>query len=60
MPQLRNSYNIWIFLFTLGIGLNTLSMAITGPRWLRYGLMIIGVLLLLLSIAVAGRLQRAE
>lgn len=60
MPRLRNSYHIWILLFTLGIGLNTLSMAITGPLWLRYGLMITGVLLLLLSIAVAGRLQRSE
>jgi len=60
MPRLRNSYTIWIFLFTLGIGLNTLSMAITGPLGLRYGFMITGVLLLLLSIAVAGQLQRSE
>lgn len=60
MPRLRSSYTVWIFLFILGIGLNTLSMAIMGPLWLRYGFMITGVLLLLLSIAVAGRLQRSE
>ena len=60
MPRLRSSYNIWILLFILGIGLNTLSMAIIVPIWLRYGFMITGVLLLLLSIAVAGRLQRSE
>lgn len=60
MPRLRNPYNIWLLLFTLGIGLNTLGMALTGPIWLRYGFMIIGVLLLLLSIAIAGRLQRSE
>lgn len=60
MPRLRSSYNVWILLFILGIGLNTLSMAITVPIWLRYGFMITGVLLLLLSIAVAGRLQRSE
>lgn len=60
MPRLRSSYNIWITLFILGIGLNTLSMAIMAPIWLRYGFMITGVLLLLLSIAVAGRLQRSE
>lgn len=60
MPQLRSSYHIWIFLFILGIGLNALSMAIMVPIWLRYGCMISGVLLLLLSIAIAGRLQRSE
>ena len=60
MPRLSSSYNIWITLFILGIGLNTLSMAIMAPIWLRYGFMITGVLLLLLSIAVAGRLQRSE
>lgn len=60
MPRLRSSYNVWILLFILGIGLNTLSMAIIVPIWLRYGFMITGVLLLLLSIAVAGRLQRSE
>lgn len=60
MPRLRSSYNVWIVLFILGIGLNTLSMAIIVPIWLRYGFMITGVLLLLLSIAVAGRLQRSE
>lgn len=60
MPRLSNPYHIWIFLFTLGMGLNTLGMAIMGPLWLRYGFLIVGVLLLLLSIGVAGRLQRSE
>lgn len=60
MPQLRNPYSIWLLLFVLGMGLDTLGMAITGPLWLRYGFLALGVLLLLLSIAVAGRLQRSE
>lgn len=60
MPQLRNPYNIWILLFTLGMGLNTFGMALMGPLWLRYGFLIVGVLLLLLSIGVAGHLQRSK
>lgn len=60
MDRLHNLYYLWLLLFTLGIGLNTLGMAIIGPDWLRYGLLVTGVLLLLLSIGVAGRLQRSE
>ncbi|MEZ4729327.1 MAG: hypothetical protein R3E79_19525 [Caldilineaceae bacterium] len=60
MPRLRNPYLIWLLLFTLGMGLNTLGIVIMGPVWLRYGFLVIGVLCLLLSIAVAGRLQRSE
>jgi hypothetical protein len=60
LPRLRNPYHLWLLLFTLGIGLDTLGMAIIEPSWLRYGLFATGVLSLLLSIAVAGRLQRSE
>lgn len=60
VDRLRNPYHLWLLLFTLGMGLNTLSMAMAGPGWLRYGLMVTGVLALLLSIGVVGRLQRSE
>lgn len=60
VDRLRNPYHLWLLLFTLGLGLNTLGMAMVGPSWLRYGLIVIGVLALLLSIGVAGRLQRSE
>ena len=58
--RLRNPYHLWLLLFTLGMGLDTLGIAIGGPSWLRYGLLGVGVLSLLLSIGVAGRLQRSE
>lgn len=60
MPRLRNPYSVWLLLFALGVGLDTLGLVITGPLWLRYGMIVIGVLCLLLSIALAGRLQRSE
>jgi len=60
MPRSRNPYNVWLLLFTIGIGLNTLGIAIMGPTWLRYGFITLGIFFLLLSIAVAGRLQRSE
>jgi hypothetical protein len=60
MPQLQNPYRLWLLLFTLGIGLDTLGIALTGPAWLRYGLIGSGVLLFLLSIALIGRLQRSK
>lgn len=60
MHRLGNPYILWLLLFTLGMGLNTLGIVIMGPMWLRYGFLVTGVLLLLLSIVVAGRLQRSE
>lgn len=59
MPR-RNSYSIWLVLFTIGIGLDTLGMTVIGPIWVRYGVLLVGIICLLLSIAVAGRLQRSE
>lgn len=60
MDRLRNPYHLWLLLFTLGMGLDTLGILIGGPTWLRYGLLGVGVVALLLSIGVAGRLQRSE
>ncbi len=60
MPRSRNPYSVWLLLFTIGIGLDTLGIMIMGPTWLRYGLIVLGICFLLLSIAVAGWLQRSE
>lgn len=60
MPRLRNPYRVWLLLFILGMGLDTVGIVIMGPMWLRYGFLAMGVLLLLLSIVIAGQLQRSE
>lgn len=60
VDRLRNPYHLWLLLFTLGMGLDTLGILIVGPIWLCYGLLGAGVVALLLSIGVAGRLQRSE
>lgn len=59
MPRLQNPYNICLILFTIGAGLDIIGIAITGPSWLRYTLIIGGLLLLIISIALIGRMQRS-
>ncbi|MBX3015350.1 MAG: hypothetical protein KF832_27770 [Caldilineaceae bacterium] len=60
MLGLRHPYRLWLLLFSLGIGLDTVGMVMRIPLWLRDSLWLGGVLLLLLSIGVAGQLQRTE
>ena len=60
MPHPQNSYRIWLLLFFFGIGLDALGMMVVGPFGLRYGFILTGIILLLLSIVVAGHLQRSK
>lgn len=60
MPRLRSSYSIWLILVVLGIVLDTLGFAITGPPWLHYALIIGGVMLILTSITLIARMQHSE
>jgi hypothetical protein len=40
--------------------LETLGFAITGPLWLRYSMIGGGVLLIIISIVLIGRMQRPQ
>ncbi len=60
MPRLRNPYSVWLILFITGIGLDALGMTIIAPLWVRYGMSLLGVCFLLVSIVVVGRLQRSD
>ncbi|HMN26971.1 MAG TPA: hypothetical protein PKE45_02360 [Caldilineaceae bacterium] len=60
MPRLQTPYSLWLILVVLGITLETLGIAIDGPLWLRYSLIGGGVLLIIISIVLIGRMQRPQ
>jgi hypothetical protein len=59
MPRLPSQYSLWLILFALGIVLDVLGFAITWPPWLHYMLIAGGVLLILISITLIGRMQHS-
>jgi hypothetical protein len=60
MPRPQYRYSVWLVLLVLGIALDTLGFAVIGPHWLRYGLIACGLLLIFVSIALLGRMQRSQ
>ena len=60
MKRLTNSNTSWLLFFAIAAALDTLGLALPRPLWLRYSLLIMGILALLVGIVIVGQLQRTE